>query len=62
LSYTHRKSAGQSGTNRTTQVEISNLVRLTFPGRVTVTPLNIDTTISQTSRWIILGEHNRVIF
>jgi hypothetical protein len=35
LSYTHRKSAGQSGTNRTTQVEISNLVRLTFPGRVT---------------------------
>jgi putative transposase len=43
LSYTHRKSAGQSGTNRTTQVEISNLVRLTFPGRVIWSKTNIQT-------------------
>jgi hypothetical protein len=35
LSYINCKSAGQSGTNRTTQAEISNLLRLSYPGRVT---------------------------
>ena len=34
LSYSNCKSAGKSGTNRTTQAEISNLLRLSFPGRV----------------------------
>jgi hypothetical protein len=34
LSYTHRKSAGQSGTNRTTQAEISTLFRTSFPVQV----------------------------
>ena len=34
LSYIHRKSARQSGTNRTTQAEISNLFWLSFPGQV----------------------------
>ena len=34
MSYINRKRAGKTGTNRTTQVEISNLLRLTFPGRV----------------------------
>ena len=34
LSYINCKSAGKSGTNRTTQAEISSLLRLSFPGRV----------------------------
>ena len=34
MSYSNCKSAGKSGTNRTTQAEISNLLRLSFPGRV----------------------------
>jgi hypothetical protein len=35
LNYISSNSAGKSGTNRTTQAEISNLLRLSFPGRVT---------------------------
>jgi hypothetical protein len=34
LSYINRNRARQTGTNRTTQAEISNLLRLSFPGRV----------------------------
>jgi hypothetical protein len=34
LSYINRNRARQTGTNRTMQVEISNLARLSFPGRV----------------------------
>jgi hypothetical protein len=34
LSYSNCKSARKSGTNRTTQAEISNLLRPSFPGRV----------------------------
>ena len=34
MSYTHRNSAGQPGTNRTTQVEIPNGFRLSFPVQV----------------------------
>jgi hypothetical protein len=34
LSYISSKHAGNSGTNRTTQAETSNLLRLSFPGRV----------------------------
>jgi hypothetical protein len=34
LSYINRNRARQTGTNRTTQAEISNLVRPGFPGRV----------------------------
>ncbi len=37
LSYSYCKFAGQPATNRTTQAEISNLLRLSFPGRVTST-------------------------
>jgi len=35
MSYINRNRARQTGTNRTTQAEISNLLRLSFPGRVT---------------------------
>jgi hypothetical protein len=35
LSYTHRNSAGQPGTNRTTQAEISSEFWLSFPVQVT---------------------------
>ena len=35
MSYINRKHARQSGTNRTTQAEISNRFWLSFPGRVT---------------------------
>ena len=35
LSYINRNRARQTGTNRTTQAEISNLRRHSFPGRVT---------------------------
>jgi hypothetical protein len=34
LSYSNRNRARQTGTNRTTQAEISNLVRQSFTGRV----------------------------
>jgi len=34
LSYTHRNSAGQPGTNRTAQAEISNEFWLSFPVQV----------------------------
>ena len=34
MSYISSKHAGNSGTNRTTQAETSNLLRLSFPGRV----------------------------
>jgi hypothetical protein len=34
MSYINRNRVRQSGTNRTTQAEISNLLRLSFPGRV----------------------------
>jgi len=34
LSYINRNRARQAGTNRTTQAEISNLARQSFPGRV----------------------------
>ncbi len=34
LSYINRKHAGKTGTNQTTQAESSNLLRLSFPGRV----------------------------
>jgi hypothetical protein len=34
MSYINRNRARQTGTNRTTQAEISNLLRLSFPGRV----------------------------
>ena len=34
-------SSNQAGTNRTTQAEISNLLRHSFPGRVTVLVLNL---------------------
>jgi len=34
LSYTHRKSAGQSGTNRITQAEISSEFWRSFPVQV----------------------------
>ena len=36
MNYISSNSAGKSGTNRTTQAEISNLLRLSFPGRVTL--------------------------
>jgi PEP-CTERM motif len=36
LSYINSKTSGKSGTNRTTQAEISNLLRPSFPGRVTI--------------------------
>ena len=35
MSYINRKRARQTGTSRTTQAEISNLLRPSFPGRVT---------------------------
>jgi hypothetical protein len=35
LSYINRNRARQTGTNRTTQAEVSNLLRISFPGRVT---------------------------
>ena len=35
MSYINRNRARQTGTNRTTQAEISNRVRHSFPGRVT---------------------------
>ncbi len=34
MSYINRNHARQTGTNRTTQVEISNVFWLSFPGRV----------------------------
>jgi hypothetical protein len=34
LSYINRNRARQTGTNRTTQAEVSNLLRISFPGRV----------------------------
>ncbi len=34
MSYINRNRARQTGTNRTTQAEISNFLRLSFPGRV----------------------------
>jgi len=34
MSYINRNRAHQTGTNRTTQTEISNLLRPSFPGRV----------------------------
>jgi hypothetical protein len=34
LSYINRNRARQTGTNQTTQAEISNLARHSFPGRV----------------------------
>jgi hypothetical protein len=37
LSYTHRNSAGQPGTNRTAQAEISNEFWLSFPVQVNST-------------------------
>jgi hypothetical protein len=45
LSYSSCKSAGNPGTNRTTQAEISNLLRLSYPGRVTA--LGLETTGGQ---------------
>jgi hypothetical protein len=41
LSYINRNRARQTGTNRTTQAEISNLVRLSFPGRVKTAKLRL---------------------
>jgi predicted PurR-regulated permease PerM len=41
LSYINCKSAGQSGTNRTTQAEISNLLRRSYPGRVIAVLLSL---------------------
>ena len=35
MNYISSNHAGKSGTNRTTQAEISNLLRHSFPGRVT---------------------------
>ena len=39
MSYINRNHARQTGTNRTTQVEISNVFWLSFPGRVIPSPL-----------------------
>ena len=41
MSYINCKSAGKSGTNRTTQAEISSLLRLSFPGRVITRELQL---------------------
>lgn len=35
MSYTNRNRARQTETNRTTQAEMSSLLRLSFPGHVT---------------------------
>jgi hypothetical protein len=55
LSYSNRKHARKSGTNRTTQVEISNLLRLSFSGRV-----NYERTPASTGR-VFRGQVNRAL-
>jgi hypothetical protein len=41
LSYINRNHARQTGTNRITQAEISNLLQLSFPGRVITRDLQL---------------------
>jgi hypothetical protein len=59
LSYINRNHARQTGTNRTTQAEISNAFWLGFPGRVKTEKLQLSLAEKSGAGHLHIAEHQR---